>query len=392
MALEKATRYNEAISIYQQALDIDPKNVTVLNNKGVALTHLGLYEEAIKEYDKALDIDPTFKLAANNKLWAMNKLNPVNFVKYENSGMSINIPSDWAKSESSNSIGVFSPYESNSDNFPEAIWININNLTNQSSTLNDLSHKNIDSLTKDHAPSFNIIDSNLDSNISLGGYPSYERVSTYTEGKEFGNCRDVCNLKSMIIGTIVGGKEYDVEYYAEDSEFGNYLPTVKKIIDSFKVTSIDLLNDNFDTENDGNSVLNYSSFQNWNVVNGTVDLMSHALFNNLPPINGLYIDLDGSSLNAGKIETKKEFNLQPGNYTLEFDIAGYSSNDTNTIIISLGNVFHEKITRQNEFPFEHIIRKITINENTTARLAFDHLGGDNFGLLLDNVKLIKTNR
>jgi hypothetical protein len=41
-------------------------------------------------------------------------------------------------------------------------------------------------------------------------------------------------------------------------------------------------------------------------------------------------------------------------------------------------------------PFECITRDINVISPTTAKLVFDHSGGDNFGILIDNVKLYKT--
>lgn len=56
-----------------------------------------------------------------------------------------------------------------------------------------------------------------------------------------------------------------------------------------------LLNDTFNTENGGNSALNYSSFANW-TVNGQVDLVKNGDFGiSCFGGNGLCVDLDGSS-------------------------------------------------------------------------------------------------
>jgi tetratricopeptide (TPR) repeat protein len=46
------------ISSYDAALAIKPDNHHVLENKGIALLHLGRYEEAITAYDAALAIKP----------------------------------------------------------------------------------------------------------------------------------------------------------------------------------------------------------------------------------------------------------------------------------------------------------------------------------------------
>jgi len=51
-------KYEEAISIYDKALVIDPNHVPTLSNKGFALLNLGLNQEALEYFDKALAIDP----------------------------------------------------------------------------------------------------------------------------------------------------------------------------------------------------------------------------------------------------------------------------------------------------------------------------------------------
>src|SRR3989338_1059102 len=67
-------RYDEAISYYDQVLEIDPDDVVALTNKGLALRNLERYEEAISYYDRVLEIDPNDALVLNNKGVALNDL------------------------------------------------------------------------------------------------------------------------------------------------------------------------------------------------------------------------------------------------------------------------------------------------------------------------------
>jgi len=62
-----AGNYDEAISYFDQILEIDPNYVEVLNNKGASLGHLGEIEEGIAYFDKTLEIDPNNEIAWNNK-------------------------------------------------------------------------------------------------------------------------------------------------------------------------------------------------------------------------------------------------------------------------------------------------------------------------------------
>ena len=50
-----------------KAIELDPSDVEVFNNRGNAKGALDLFEESIKDYDKAIEIDPVFGLAHQNR-------------------------------------------------------------------------------------------------------------------------------------------------------------------------------------------------------------------------------------------------------------------------------------------------------------------------------------
>ena len=60
--------------------------------------------------------------------------------------------------------------------------------------------------------------------------------------------------------------------------------------------------DDFNAENGGVGQTNYTGFANWAVQDGTVDLIGNGFFDFFPG-NGLYVDVDGSSGDAGKMIT-----------------------------------------------------------------------------------------
>ena len=148
-------------------------------------------------------------------------------------------------------------------------------------------------------------------------------------------------------------------------------------------------------------------FIKWSVIEGTVDLLSDDPtfgFNSLcaaalgiPVTSDMQcVDLDGTTNNAGTMETKETFNLLPGTVQLMFDLAGSQRNlfvEPNTVTVSLstvgGSVFSKDFFKAFDDPFETITENIALTEATAATLIFDHAGGDNVGLLLDNVKLIQ---
>jgi PEP-CTERM motif len=156
-----------------------------------------------------------------------------------------------------------------------------------------------------------------------------------------------------------------------------------------------VFSDNFNAENGGVGALNYFGFANWTVTHGTVDLIGNGSFDFYPG-NGLYVDMDGSTSTNGGITTKQAF--APGTYTLSFNLAGSARGDTNTVEVKLGSL-DQFITRASNDPFNP---PFTLNLTITSA---DHLsftqtdscvgappgaachGGDNVGLILDNVVL-----
>ncbi len=47
-SLNRLNKYQEAIELYDQAIQIDPSNINAINDKGVSLLRMKRYDEAIK--------------------------------------------------------------------------------------------------------------------------------------------------------------------------------------------------------------------------------------------------------------------------------------------------------------------------------------------------------
>lgn len=139
-----------------------------------------------------------------------------------------------------------------------------------------------------------------------------------------------------------------------------------------------IFSDNFEADNTG---LNKNNFINWSVTNGTVDLIGIGTDWNWFPAKGKYVDLDGSTFFAGTLASNTSFN--PGKYTVTFDLAGSQRGDTNTVTVTLGN-WTEVITLGSSAPFATFTQTFT---TTGGALSFHNWGGDNIGLLLDNVSV-----
>jgi tetratricopeptide (TPR) repeat protein len=51
-------RYNEAVSDYTEAINLNPKYAEAFNNRGAANAELGDYEQAISDYDEVCSVAP----------------------------------------------------------------------------------------------------------------------------------------------------------------------------------------------------------------------------------------------------------------------------------------------------------------------------------------------
>ena len=154
-----------------------------------------------------------------------------------------------------------------------------------------------------------------------------------------------------------------------------------------------LFQDDFDAEGAaGESVLNYTGFANWTVSNGTVDLIADPNRWGIDCVGGTgkCVDLDGSNGNAGTLNSGA-FNLSAGTYSLIFDISGNQrggSNDSDSMLVTLGGFLSETFSLSASDPWETITRNFTVATDTTDFISFNHNGGDNIGIILDNVSVV----
>lgn len=158
-----------------------------------------------------------------------------------------------------------------------------------------------------------------------------------------------------------------------------------------RTASADLIfSDNFNSENGGNGVLNYTAFANWTVSDGTVDLIGNGYFD-FQPGYGLYVDMDGSTGNAGKLLSSPVFNLNPGKYELRFDLAGNHRNNANEMVsvqVALGSLASQTYTLARDDDFQQFVLPFSVITAGAIPITFEGTGGDNIGMLLDNVQLV----
>lgn len=157
-----------------------------------------------------------------------------------------------------------------------------------------------------------------------------------------------------------------------------------------------IFRDDFNSEGSGG--VPYLTFQKWNALDGTVDVIAApsptGSFDPYPA-SGLFVDLAGSGTNPGKLETKDTFSLDPGEYRLQFLLAGPQlpgPNPPPTVLVTLGSVYAEAFNLPIDQPFTLYTRTITIATPATGALSFQQTVGDHFaGALLDDVVLSSVN-
>jgi hypothetical protein len=148
--------------------------------------------------------------------------------------------------------------------------------------------------------------------------------------------------------------------------------------------------DNFNTENGGAGALNYGSFANFTISGGTVDLIGNGLYDFLPG-NGLYVDLDGSTQNAG-VTTSDPIALGPGSYILSFALAGNQRGGSESVDVNIfgglnASYAFVNLVRAAFDPFSTVSVVFSVLANDSVQFNFANAGGDNIGALLDNVEL-----
>ncbi len=167
---------------------------------------------------------------------------------------------------------------------------------------------------------------------------------------------------------------------------------------SSKADPVIIFSDNFDLENGGVGINNYFGFSKWTISDGTVDLIGYtgvgSPYWNLQPGNGLYLDMDGSAQNAGKI-TSISLSLEPGDYILSFDIAGNQRVDDviDKVIVQVGegSLLDETVSVLWDVDFMTMNMPFSICSTVNTSISFEGFGGDNVGMLLDNVYLSTNN-
>ena len=158
-----------------------------------------------------------------------------------------------------------------------------------------------------------------------------------------------------------------------------------------------LFSDNFDTQGNANAT-NFNGFTNWSVTDGSVDYIRSGLQFGIHCAGntGGCVDLDGSTMNAGLMSSKVVYDLLAGTtYFFSLDLSGSQVRDERNTVnfgFALANdlgsfLASEMVTLARTNPFGTYTVAYTPGANVSARLVIGNAGGDNVGLILDNVVL-----
>ena len=143
-----------------------------------------------------------------------------------------------------------------------------------------------------------------------------------------------------------------------------------------------IFNDDFDANGLGLNAVPTG----WSVSGGTVDIIGSPSFYDLIPGSGRYIDLDGSTGSAGLLSTS--FSLAAGTtYLAEFDLAGnFRNSDAESVTVNFGTA-SLTASLPIETGWTAYALYFTPSASGSYSLSFQNAGGDNVGMLLDNVSI-----
>jgi hypothetical protein len=179
-------------------------------------------------YDDAIAQSPNQSTTADENVGAGMSL-------YQNTtyGIEMQYPSGWQVGEFNNSaanptkliVGFLSPIgvQRATDRNPESILVGVENLSSSNMGLAPYTTLQL-SLLSEGAQGFKLVESLP---TTLANMPAHQIV--YTQALE------QFNLKKMQVWTVKDGIAYLFIYSADEADYPSQLPTVKKMLDSFRI-------------------------------------------------------------------------------------------------------------------------------------------------------------
>jgi hypothetical protein len=152
------------------------------------------------------------------------------FLTYENNstlGIKIQYPANWQKDNYNNKVAFYAPPLDNSKIIPVAMFVDVDTLPFQVTSLDQFNSQYVDNLRKNAAIA-EPIGVNL---TSLAGNLAHNITFSPKIGQ------DIYHATNIIM--LSGIKKYEITYYiAQQAKFSSYLPTIQRMIDSFEILGL----------------------------------------------------------------------------------------------------------------------------------------------------------
>jgi serine/threonine-protein kinase len=151
------------------------------------------------------------------------------FLTYENPelGISIQYPSNWEKLVNLDNFVTFTaPPETDTRIYPAALGLKVQELSSSQKNipLQEITKVQMSDLKRSN-PDLNVLES---TSTTIADKPAHKIVFSAIDNKEV-------ERKAMQVWTVIGNKAFLITYKAEPDKFSSYLPTIERMIDSFKV-------------------------------------------------------------------------------------------------------------------------------------------------------------
>jgi hypothetical protein len=166
------------------------------------------------------------------------------FLTYENNstlGIKIQYPANWQTDTYDNKVAFFAPFLGNSKIIPASLFVDVDNLPFQITDVEDYVSHYVNHLRNHTA----ISEPNVVTLTSLAGNLAHNFTASAKIGQDEYHATDIIMLS--------GVKKYEITYYiAKQTQLSSYLPTIKKMVDSFEI-NIGI------TNSSGNAFLTYEN-------------------------------------------------------------------------------------------------------------------------------------
>ena len=149
------------------------------------------------------------------------------FLTYENTelGISIQYPSNWEKLVSlDNFVSFTAPPETDTRIYPAALGLKVQELSSQNIPLQEITKVQMSNLKRSN-PDLKVLES---TSTTIADKSAHKIVFSAIDDKEV-------ERKATQVWTVIDNRAFLITYKAEPDKFSSYLPTIERMIDSFKV-------------------------------------------------------------------------------------------------------------------------------------------------------------